>query len=48
MGARDPNIERIELVALALGPLRDDLVFVGGCADLPMGLPRHCSGSHAN
>ena len=29
---RDPNLERIELVATALGSLRDELVFVGGCA----------------
>ncbi len=28
----DPNLERIELVAAALGPLREQLVFVGGCA----------------
>jgi predicted nucleotidyltransferase len=28
----DPNLDRIELVAAALGPLRDQLVFVGGCA----------------
>jgi hypothetical protein len=28
----DPNLERVELVATALGPLRDELVFVGGCA----------------
>ena len=32
MSLRDPNLERIELVAAALGPLRDELVFVGGCA----------------
>jgi predicted nucleotidyltransferase len=30
--ALDPNLERIELVASALGPLRDQVVFVGGCA----------------
>jgi len=28
----DPNLERIEIVAAALGPLREQLVFVGGCA----------------
>lgn len=28
----DPNLERIELVAAALGQLREQLVFVGGCA----------------
>lgn len=28
----DPNLARIELVAAALGPLRQQLVFVGGCA----------------
>jgi hypothetical protein len=28
----DPNLARIELVAEALGPLREQLVFVGGCA----------------
>lgn len=28
----DPNLERIEVVAAALGPLREQLVFVGGCA----------------
>lgn len=32
MKLRDPNLERIELVAAALGPLREQLVFVGGCA----------------
>jgi predicted nucleotidyltransferase len=32
MNVHDPNLERIELVATALGPLRDELVFVGGCA----------------
>lgn len=32
MSLRDPNLERIELVAAALDPLRDELVFVGGCA----------------
>lgn len=29
---RDPNLSKIELIASALGPLRDRLVFVGGCA----------------
>jgi predicted nucleotidyltransferase len=28
----DPNLERIEVIAAALGPLREQLVFVGGCA----------------
>lgn len=28
----DPNIQSVELVAAALGPLRDGLVLVGGCA----------------
>jgi predicted nucleotidyltransferase len=28
----DPNLERVELVAAALGALREQLVFVGGCA----------------
>lgn len=32
MTSLDPNLERIEVVAGALGPLRDQLVFVGGCA----------------
>lgn len=32
MHANDPNLERVELVAAALGPLREQLVFVGGCA----------------
>jgi predicted nucleotidyltransferase len=32
MNVQDPNLERVELVATALGPLRDELVFVGGCA----------------
>lgn len=32
MKPRDPNLERIELVAAALGSLREQLVFVGGCA----------------
>jgi predicted nucleotidyltransferase len=29
---QDPNLSKIELIANALGPLRDRLVFVGGCA----------------
>lgn len=29
---RDPNITRVELIANALGPLRERVVFVGGCA----------------
>jgi hypothetical protein len=29
---QDPNLSKIELIAAALGPLRDQLVFVGGCA----------------
>ena len=28
----DPNVARVELIAGALGPLRDRLVLVGGCA----------------
>lgn len=32
MKLQDPNLERTELVAAALGPLREQLVFVGGCA----------------
>jgi predicted nucleotidyltransferase len=28
----DPNLAKVELVARALGDLRDELVFVGGCA----------------
>jgi len=30
--ADDPNVAQVELVARALGNLRDELVFVGGCA----------------
>jgi hypothetical protein len=30
--ADDPNVAQGELVARALGDLRDELVFVGGCA----------------
>jgi hypothetical protein len=29
---QDPNLSKIELIASALGPLRERLVFVGGCA----------------
>jgi hypothetical protein len=29
---RDPNITKVELIAKALGPLRERVVFVGGCA----------------
>jgi predicted nucleotidyltransferase len=32
LSARDPNLDRVELVAAALAPLLDRLVFVGGCA----------------
>lgn len=32
MRADDPNVAQVELVAKALGDLRDELVFVGGCA----------------
>ena len=32
MNPRDPNIQLLEAVAQALGDLRDELVFVGGCA----------------
>lgn len=32
MNPADPNIQRVELVAAALGDLRDELVLVGGCA----------------
>lgn len=32
MRADDPNVARVERVAQALGDLRDQLVFVGGCA----------------
>lgn len=32
MTALDPNLERVEIVAAVLGPLREQLVFVGGCA----------------
>jgi hypothetical protein len=29
---KDPNITKVELIARALGPLREQVVFVGGCA----------------
>ena len=32
MSPADPNLAKVELVARALGYLRDELVFVGGCA----------------
>lgn len=32
MNPNDPNLQRVELVAHALGDLCDELVFVGGCA----------------
>lgn len=32
MIASDPNIAKVELIAKALGPLRERLVLVGGCA----------------
>lgn len=32
MNPADPNVQRVELVAAALGDLRDQLVLVGGCA----------------
>ena len=32
MSTPDPNLNQIELVAAALAPLLDRLVFVGGCA----------------
>jgi predicted nucleotidyltransferase len=32
MTRQDPNLAKIELIAAALGPLSDRLVFVGGCA----------------
>ena len=32
-----PNLDKLELIAAALGALREELVFVGGCAvDLPL------------
>lgn len=32
MTSLDPNLDRIEVIAAALGPMREQLVFVGGCA----------------
>jgi predicted nucleotidyltransferase len=32
MNPRDPNVQQIQIVAKALGHLREKLVFVGGCA----------------
>lgn len=32
MNSADPNLQRVEIVAKALGSLCDELVFVGGCA----------------
>ena len=32
MIANDPNVAKVELIAQALGPLRERLVLVGGCA----------------
>lgn len=32
MRRKHPNLAKIELIADALGALRDQLVFVGGCA----------------
>lgn len=32
MATRDPNVAKLQLVAHALGPLRERVVFVGGCA----------------
>ena len=31
----DPNVELLNAVAIALGELRDQMVFVGGCATSP-------------
>lgn len=32
MNPQDPNLAKVELIAHVLGALREDLVFVGGCA----------------
>ncbi len=32
MNAHDPNVAKVELIAQALGELREQVVFVGGCA----------------
>ena len=31
MKSQDPNLAKVEQIAAALGTLREDLVFVGGC-----------------
>ena len=38
MNPGDPNVLRVELVAAALGELRDELVLVGGCLVNSLGL----------
>lgn len=35
MKAQDPNVAKVELIASALGHLREQLVFVGGCQAVP-------------
>lgn len=32
MNSQDPNVAKVELIAQALGELRERVVFVGGCA----------------
>lgn len=32
MNPRDPNLAQVELIAQVLGSLREEFVFVGGCA----------------
>jgi len=32
MNPHDPNVAKVELIAQALGELREKVVFVGGCA----------------
>ena len=32
MNPHDPNVAKVELIARALGELREQVVFVGGCA----------------
>lgn len=32
LNPRDPNVAKVELIAHALGRLREKVVFVGGCA----------------
>lgn len=39
MNPRDPNIQQLQLVAKALGHLRERLVFVGGCATGVLNFP---------